>query len=192
MENLFIRVNFSRSATAAWLSSITDLMGEELFLSRSLHSQACTRHIMEIDFVEHVPDNDFSHIIACENLPIFCKTLLAANRACFYENSIALFWEMELRVFIGDEVDSTRDEAAISKTSNLTTPLSAAAKSAAIHHEIPIENLYTATTRDATVRERSHSSRSPGVDAFADTKFRPSEPPILINNSRLLRLLEPF
>ena len=205
MENLFIRVNsylpienfdddYYNDAGALMRCYRLPLLCE------GSKAQACTRHAMEIDFIKgrrsDRHDRDHHFILACDDLPNFCRTLLLVGE--WNALSDNLLFEIELWIIIGDEVGYSGDEDKStdghkdkstdghkdkSTDGHKALLLTAATKNAAAIREGAIKN---PNERDASVYTDGMAHGS------IEARSRLLKPPIQLDSPRARRLLEPF
>lgn len=199
MENLFVRVNFNLQSTIFGKISLADYHDHGVpFLYWGPKAHACKRHVMEIDSVPepqrygHSRDRHF--ILASDDLPMFCKTLLTMDGVRNLRNETELLRGMELWITIGDEVGTTREDLTpsyMSPDDKKVESLDATTKNAA-HREGAIDSLRTITKSNTAIRENRNGSGSPNVNRITTAESRLPEAPSDIDNSRLRKLLEPL
>lgn len=199
MENLFVRVNFNLQPEMFGEVGFEEHDDHGLpFLYWRLQDHACKRHVMEIDSnlepQRYGRSSDRHFMLASDDLPMFCKTLLTMDGVGNLRDKTELLRGMELWITIGDEVGTTREDSSLSYMSpddKKAESLDVTTKNAAAHRAGTIDSLRTITESNATIRENRNGSGSPTVIRITAKSPLP-EAPSDIDNSRIRKLLEPL
>ena len=196
MENLFVRVNtvtpgpfFQPGAFEAFGDSGYALP----VCSDSSKVLACTRHVIEIDLI---PDSLSSArrrnrhlIIACDDLPLFCRYLLSCllTKGELDEGQMELMLQrLELWIIVGDEV---MNPLTYDKSAHFPN---AATKNATASREGPTKIPRMALERGAAFEGERHDVRKTVVNGIREPRSKVSETPSLFSDRRLRRLLDPL